>query len=79
MKWVIKLNVFALKYVPLKAIKGQVKADFLAQHPCINVTDPLAEPILCINLKPWVLMFDGSKTKKGAGAGIAITSLDGRC
>ena len=30
MKWAIKLNAFALKYVPLKAMKGQVLTDFLA-------------------------------------------------
>ena len=30
MKWAIKLNAFALKYVPLMAMKGQVLVDFLA-------------------------------------------------
>ena len=43
MKWAIKLNAFTLKYVPLKAIKGQVLVDFLAQHPYVEVQNPLAE------------------------------------
>ena len=33
MKWAIKLNAFPLKYVPLKVVKGQALADFLAEHP----------------------------------------------
>ena len=43
MKWAIKLNAFSLKYVSLKAMKGQELADFLAQHPCVEVQNPLAE------------------------------------
>ncbi|CAL2240396.1 unnamed protein product [Prunus armeniaca] len=31
-KWTLALTVFAFKYVPQKAVKGQVVADFLADH-----------------------------------------------
>ena len=41
MKWAIKLNVFALKYVPLRVVKGQPLADFLAERPCVDIQDPL--------------------------------------
>lgn len=32
MKWAIKLNAFALTYVPLLTMKGKVLADFITQH-----------------------------------------------
>ncbi|KAM1833045.1 hypothetical protein ACFX13_022906 [Malus domestica] len=32
-KWIMALSEFSLQYVPQKAVKGQVLADFLAQHP----------------------------------------------
>ena len=35
MKWAIKLNTFALKYVPLTL------ADFLAKHPNVDIRDPM--------------------------------------
>ena len=37
MKWAIKLNAFSLKYVPLRAVKGQALANFLVEHPCVDV------------------------------------------
>ena len=36
-KVAIKLNAFTLRYVPLEAMKGQVLADFLAEHQCIEI------------------------------------------
>ena len=39
MKWAIKLNVYALTYVPLWAMKGQVLADFITQNPRIPIAD----------------------------------------
>ncbi|CAL2229871.1 unnamed protein product [Prunus armeniaca] len=32
-KWTLTLTEFAFRYVPQKAVKGQVVADFLADHP----------------------------------------------
>jgi len=32
-KWVVILEQYNLVYVPQKSIKGQVVADFLADHP----------------------------------------------
>ena len=43
MKWVITLNAFTLKSVPLKVVKGEVLADFLAQHLCVEVQYSLAK------------------------------------
>ncbi|GKV13734.1 hypothetical protein SLEP1_g24718 [Rubroshorea leprosula] len=36
-KWVLALSEFYLKYMPQKAVKGQVLADFLADHPRLEV------------------------------------------
>ncbi|KAL6125938.1 hypothetical protein ACLB2K_073989 [Fragaria x ananassa] len=32
-KWILALSEFSLQYVPQRAVKGQVIADFLAHHP----------------------------------------------
>ncbi|XP_050215356.1 uncharacterized protein LOC126666527 [Mercurialis annua] len=50
-----------------KAVKGQVLADFLADDPGIG----------CMELNPCRLWFDGSRTDRGAGAGIVIVSSSG--
>ena len=63
MRWAIKLNVFAIKYVPLKAMKGQVLADFLAQHLCIEMQNPLVECQGYVQIKswPWLLTIQNIK------------------
>ena len=33
-KWILALLEFHLEYVSQKAVKGQVLANFLADHPC---------------------------------------------
>ena len=50
-RWAILLTEFDITYVPQKAIKGQVLADFLAAHP-IPDDSPLAcefpdEEVMC--------------------------------
>ncbi|XP_050222532.1 uncharacterized protein LOC126672624 [Mercurialis annua] len=56
-----------------KAIKGQVMADFLADHP----RNEIPEDIACFEMNPWRLWFDGSRNGKGDGAGIVIVSPSG--
>ncbi|KAK4383836.1 hypothetical protein Sango_3114700 [Sesamum angolense] len=34
-RWYLQLQQFEITYVPQKAVKGQVLADFLADHPCL--------------------------------------------
>ena len=58
-------------------MKGQVLADFLAQHPCIEIHNPLAEYQRYVQIKPWTLPFDGSKHQKGFRARVVITSPEG--
>jgi ribonuclease HI len=57
-----------LAYVPCKAIKSQIVADFVAEW-----TDtPL--PPLQIQAECWTLYFDGSVMKTGTGAGLLFIS-----
>lgn len=74
-KWMLALMEFDLQYVPAKAVKGQVIADFLVDRPN-NLNDQGAN-IVHIVVKPWKLYFDGSKHKDGAGVGILIISPKG--
>ncbi|KAF2317049.1 hypothetical protein GH714_011273 [Hevea brasiliensis] len=37
-KWALELTEFSLAYHPQNAIKGPALVDFLANHPCLDVT-----------------------------------------
>ncbi|XP_050211539.1 uncharacterized protein LOC126661720 [Mercurialis annua] len=65
------MSEFTLVHVPQRAVKGQVLADFLADHPGITLTD---EIISCCDIAIWEMWFDGSRTSLGAGAGVHIVS-----
>ncbi|MCH79701.1 hypothetical protein A2U01_0000455, partial [Trifolium medium] len=69
-KWALALTEFSLTYVPLKAMKGQVIADFLANY---STTNDFVEQDF-VGTKPWKLYFDGSCHKRGSGIGIMIIS-----
>ena len=68
-KWMLALTEFSLQYVPAKVVKGQVLADFLVDHLCIDV-DNLE--INYIEIKPWRLYFDGSQHKKGVRVSLLL-------
>ncbi|XP_058208305.1 uncharacterized protein LOC131321327 [Rhododendron vialii] len=67
---------YDLQYVPQKVVKGQALADFVADHPNMLMEKDEFE-IHMIEIKPWKLSFDGSKTDRGVGAGIVFTSPKG--
>ncbi|XP_016168525.1 uncharacterized protein LOC107611075 [Arachis ipaensis] len=71
----LALIEFDLQYVPSKAVKGQVIADFLVDNSK-DLNDQGAH-IIDVEVKYWKLYFDGSKHKDGAGVGIFIISLEG--
>ena len=52
MKWPIKLNAFALKYILQRAVKGQALTDFLVEHPCVDIQDPLDNCQGYVQLEP---------------------------
>ncbi|XP_050216608.1 uncharacterized protein LOC126667635 [Mercurialis annua] len=65
------MSEFTLEYVPQRAIKGQVLADFVADHPGITLRE---ETISCCDIAIWEMWFDGSMTSQGAGARVHIIS-----
>jgi ribonuclease HI len=72
-KWSLALVEFHLLYVPQKAVKGQVLVDFLADHPCENIS----QEAQYMALVPWKLYFDGLRAKQGAGVAIVLESPHG--
>ncbi|XP_072060327.1 uncharacterized protein [Arachis hypogaea] len=74
-KWMLALTEFDLQYVPTKAVKGQVIADFLMGN-LKGLNDQRAN-IVDVEINYWKLYFDGSKHKDGAGVRILIISPEG--
>lgn len=67
-KWALALTEFSLTYRPLRAMKGQIVADFIVDHATV-------EPSLnMVDTNPWRLYFNGSSHKNGKGVGILILS-----
>ena len=65
--------------MPQKAVKGQVLADFLADHPIHNEWElnddlPGQEVFFIDILPPWEVYFDGAARQDSAGAGVVLIS-----
>ncbi|CAL8083348.1 unnamed protein product [Prunus armeniaca] len=78
-KWALLLNQYEIIYTPARAVKGQVVADFLADHPILadwEISDDLPdEQVFFANVSPtWMMFFDGSARKDGPGAGVVFLS-----
>jgi len=69
-KWSLALTKFSLIFEPLKSIKGQVVVDFMVDHTFMEIEE------MYVSIKPWMLYFDGSRTKEGSGVGILIIYPD---
>ncbi|CAJ2642293.1 unnamed protein product [Trifolium pratense] len=67
-RWALALSEYSLSYKPLKAIKGQIVADFIVDHSAIE------SPQNYVAVEPWILYFDGSKHQHGTGIGVLIIS-----
>ncbi|KAL0462338.1 UNVERIFIED_CONTAM: hypothetical protein Slati_0121400 [Sesamum latifolium] len=81
-RWYLQLQQFEITYVPQKAIKGQVLADFLADHPMPaewELFDDLPdEDVHVIEITPpWKMYFNGASHKEGAGAGVVFITSEG--
>ena len=67
-KWAILLALFDIKFVPQKAVKGQVIVDFLAAHPCLDndelPDDLLDDGVMLVETKPWQLYFGQQGTEE---------------
>ncbi|XP_050909057.1 uncharacterized protein LOC127122818 [Lathyrus oleraceus] len=63
-KWAQALTELSLIFKPLKAMKGQIMADFIMDHVMIESS------MNVVNAKPWCLYFDGSSHKDETGVGV---------
>jgi ribonuclease HI len=69
-KWALALTEYSLTYQSLKSVKGQIVADFIADH---SVEESLPGGI---KNQCWKLYFAGSSHKNGIDIGIVIISPD---
>ncbi|KAL0294430.1 UNVERIFIED_CONTAM: hypothetical protein Sangu_3218300 [Sesamum angustifolium] len=81
-RWYLQLQQFEITYVPQKAVKGQVLADFLADHPMPaewELSDDLPdEDVLMIEfMPPWKMYFDGASHKEGTDAEVVFVTSEG--
>jgi len=67
-KWSVELMSETLTYAPRKAIKSQALVDFIAEW-----TDSQLPPTQ-VQSELWMMYFDGSLMKTGAGAGLLFIS-----
>ncbi|XP_024630314.1 uncharacterized protein [Medicago truncatula] len=67
-KWALALTKYSLTYQSLKSVKGQIVADFIADH---SIEEPLSKGI---ENQPRKLYFDGSNHKNGTRIGVVIIS-----
>ena len=66
-KWAYALVEYDLAYESLRAIKGQIVADFIVEH---RINDEHDLEVGYITCTPWKLYFDGSVCDNGRGVGI---------
>ena len=73
-KWSLSLFKFTLVYFLHKLVKGQALANFMADHPSLEIQpkNDVELGIYEVEKRPWILKVDGSSTEKSIGAGIVI-------
>ncbi|KAL0325218.1 UNVERIFIED_CONTAM: hypothetical protein Sradi_5091100 [Sesamum radiatum] len=80
-RWYLQLQQFEITYAPQKAVKGQVLADFLADHPMPaewELSDDLPdEDVLMIEVTPpWKMYLMEPPIKMGAGIGVVFVTSE---
>jgi ribonuclease HI len=58
------LSEFDIRYQPMKAVKGQVLADLIAERINTNIAT--------LSMRAWAMYFDGSACEDGCGIGILL-------
>ena len=67
-KWALALTKFSLTFKPLRAMKGQIVANFIVGHAMVESS------LNVVDTKPWRLYFDGSSHKDKIRVGVLILS-----
>ena len=67
-KWALELMDQGITYASRTAIKSQVLADFIAEWTEVQI------PPAVVDQEYWMMYFDGSLMRKGAGAGLVFVS-----
>ena len=75
MKWAIELSEFDIRYKLKIVIKGQVLADFVMEFTSVEPTENAQTPT---DLPIWKLSIDGATNAQGSGAGLILTSPEGK-
>ncbi|GJU16760.1 reverse transcriptase domain-containing protein [Tanacetum coccineum] len=76
LKWKFKLEGYDIQYRPRTAIKGQILADFIVEHPEEESLDELMTKPKELP-EPWTLFTDGSSCVDGSGAGLILINPEG--
>ena len=78
-KWFFSLSEFTLVYFPQKSIKGQALANFLTDHPSLEIQpeNDVELGIYKVERQPWIRKFDSPSMEKSAAARIIIISQNG--
>jgi ribonuclease HI/transposase InsO family protein len=71
-KWAVEIMGETISFTPQKAIKSQVLADFVAEWVDTQLPAAPIQPEL------WIMFFNGSLMKTGAGAGLLFISPLGK-
>ena len=71
-KWTVELGALNIEFVPRKAIKSQILADFIAKWTEIQQRTPT------VIIDHWKMYFDGSLKLGGVGAGVLFISPNGK-
>ncbi|XP_022019510.1 uncharacterized protein LOC110919551 [Helianthus annuus] len=75
-KWAVELGEH-ITYVPRKAIKAQVLADFIIEVPMQTVTEVNTATPEPSDLEAWKLFTDGASSVEGSGAGLILINPEG--
>ncbi|XP_051115199.1 uncharacterized protein LOC127240523 [Andrographis paniculata] len=76
MKWAIKLAHFDLYHFPLRAVKGQAVANFLAGFT--GCEEQTTGCIPYVRTRNWLMFFDGSTSGNRSAAGVLLEGPDGQ-
>ncbi|XP_022023379.1 uncharacterized protein LOC110923618 [Helianthus annuus] len=76
-KWAVELGEHNITYVPRKAIKAQVLADFIVEVTKQTITEVNTTATKPSDLEAWKPFTDGASSVEGSGAGLILINPEG--